>query len=262
LEYNTLPRRLRRHGNRSISERRRVRTQPQRHVPSSIDLIARQAEPGRDRRRGRVERLLDELLEGLDFSRGSGPDELPEEAEESEEEIVEHLPVWMGRQPNWLIGTYDPFSSNFPRSDAEVEWGLTACRWVMDNLSTEEDWDRMVDLICEPFEWDQYAIRTKAWFYALEFDEQVEVLLQRHFDKRPGSKWIIGPHDEILPEWEWRITHRECRILDIEYPGCEGGYLLAHEMTPGSYESSLLVEQDALWRPVWDRESGLDEDLR
>jgi hypothetical protein len=103
----------------------------------------------------------------------------------------------------------------------------------------------MTDVLCEPFDPDDsdFAFRTMAWFYALEFDVQVEILLQRHFEKRPRSKWIIGPHEDLLDEWEWKITHGQCRILDIEYPGCEGGFMLAHEMNPGADLSRYTERQ-------------------
>jgi hypothetical protein len=129
------------------------------------------------------------------------------------------------------MGTYDPFDRRFPRNLGETDWGFRAAAWIAGNLSKAEDWDIMTEVLCENFDPEEsdFGIRTMAWFYALEFDVQVEILLQRHFERRPGSKWIIGPHEDVLDEWEFRITHGQCRILDIEYPGCEGGFMAAHE---------------------------------
>jgi hypothetical protein len=212
--------RRRRVQNRRTSNRQRAQTVEQRR---------------RNHRRSR-DRLADNVLQGSDsiFS-SEGADQFDPD-EETELEIVEELPVWVGCEPDSLMGTYDPFNRYFPLNQFEVDWGLRAAAWIAENLSKEEDWDRMMEVLWEPFDPDDsdFAFRTMAWFGALEFDVQVEILLQRHFELRPGSKWIIGPHEDLLDQWEWKITHGQCRILDIEYPGCEGGFVIAHEMNPGT----------------------------
>ena len=34
----------------------------------------------------------------------------------------------------------------------------------------------------------------------LNFDIQMEVWIQRNLGLRPGSLWILGPHDDQIPE--------------------------------------------------------------
>lgn len=137
------------------------------------------------------------------------------------------------------VGTYDPFNSCFPRSACENEWGIRACIFILESLQTQDDWDYMVESICEPFlECDGNYCRTRDWFNALEFDVQMEIWVQRNLGLRPGSQWILGPHDDQLPEWTVRAESGKCRIVDIQFPGSELGYVLE------LYTQQTLFDED------------------
>jgi hypothetical protein len=130
----------------------------------------------------------------------------------------------------WLhlpVGMYDPFDSSFPRNLSDIEWGIMATRFIYYNLQTYEDWGLMLDFICEPFsDWEGIYLRTRSWFNSLRFDIQMEIWVQRNLGLRPRSKWILGPHDELLEEWMTRYEMGRCRIVDVYFPGMELGYAL------------------------------------
>jgi hypothetical protein len=136
---------------------------------------------------------------------------------------------------NWIhlpVGMYDPFDRSFPRNLSDRDWGIMATRFIYDSLRTYKGWNLILDSICDPFS-DQEGIylRTRNWFNSLEFDVQMEVWVQRNLGLRPRSKWILGPHDELLEEWATRYEMGKCRIPDVSYPGMELGYAL----TSGHY---------------------------
>lgn len=54
----------------------------------------------------------------------------------------------------------------------------------------------------------------------------MEIWIQRNLGLRPRSKWILGPHDELLAEWLTRYEMGKCRILNISYHRTELGYAL------------------------------------
>lgn len=127
-----------------------------------------------------------------------------------------------------LIGTYDPFDSTFPRNRVEEEWGHRACEFLYESTLTRHAWATIIESICEPFlDWEGDYIRTRDWFYALDFDVQMEVWIQRNLGLRPGSYWIIGPHDDQLSEWLIRYEAGRCRIVDVPFCGSELGYALS-----------------------------------
>jgi hypothetical protein len=127
-----------------------------------------------------------------------------------------------------LIGTYDPFDKTFPRNEVEKEWGHRASEFIYESMRTRNAWGTIIESICEPFsDWDGDYIRTRDWFYALKFDVQMEVWIQRNLGLRPGSCWIIGPHDDQLPEWLIRYEGGRCRIVDVPFCGSELGYALS-----------------------------------
>lgn len=57
----------------------------------------------------------------------------------------------------------------------------------------------------------------------LALDQQMEVWLQREFGLRPGSRWIIAPHDDRLSVWSLRWELNKCRIIpvDKDMPGMD-----------------------------------------
>ena len=116
------------------------------------------------------------------------------------------------------IGFYDPFNDTFPRNGLDEDWGERAVNFLLsrDDVSIESG----VDSICDPdlngeWEWE----RTRQWYRALPRDVRIEVYLQRNFDLRPGSLWIMAPHDDNLPGWDWRYESRRCIIPGVEFQG-------------------------------------------
>jgi hypothetical protein len=69
--------------------------------------------------------------------------------------------------------------------------------------------------------------RTRRWFWGLPNDQWVEVCLQRMVGLRPGTKWILGPHDDQLPEWEMRRERTQCRIAPVYKWEIDTGYIEA-----------------------------------
>jgi hypothetical protein len=123
------------------------------------------------------------------------------------------------------VAMYDPYDPSFPRNDIEEAWGIDALLFLLGSLKTWEDWDIMIDTICDPFsDWDGAFQRTRDWFNALPFDVQMEVWIQRNLGLRPRSKWIMGPHDDLSEEWVTRFELGKCRIPAVEFPGHEYGY--------------------------------------
>ena len=99
----------------------------------------------------------------------------------------------------------------------------------------EEDWEYMIESICEPFSgWDGDYWRTRNWFNALDFEVQMEIWIQRNLGLRPGSRWILGPHDDQIPELWNQYEAGRYRTVDIWYPGSEFGYGYLHP-----YQSSV-----------------------
>jgi hypothetical protein len=116
------------------------------------------------------------------------------------------------------IGFYDPFNDIFPRNGLDEDWSERAVDFLLGSgyVSIES----AVDSICDPdlngeWEWE----RTRQWYRALPPDVQIEVYLQRNFDLRPGSLWIMAPHDDNLPGWDWRYESRRCIIPGVEFQG-------------------------------------------
>ena len=132
----------------------------------------------------------DEALSDLEDYDNNDGDDFTEE-EYSDENDDDQRPV----------GTFDPFDLRFPRNELEQTWGDVALEFICDTVQTREDWECMVESICEPFSgWDGDYWRTRNWFNALDFDIQMEVWIQRNLGLRPGSRWILGPHDDQIPE--------------------------------------------------------------
>jgi hypothetical protein len=116
------------------------------------------------------------------------------------------------------IGLYDPFNDAFPRNGLDDEWAERAMEFLDDTAHVT--FNSRVNSICDPeadrgLEWE----RTWAWYYALPVDVQAEVYLQRNFDLRPGSLWIMAPHDDNLEGWERRYESRRCIIPGVEFVG-------------------------------------------
>lgn len=116
------------------------------------------------------------------------------------------------------IGFYDPFNDTFPRNGLDEDWSERAVNFLLGrgDVSIESG----VDSICDPelngeWEWE----RTRQWYRALPPDVQIEVYLQRNFDLRPGSLWIMAPHDDNLPGWDSRYESGRCIIPGVEFQG-------------------------------------------
>lgn len=152
-------------------------------------------------------------------------------------DLSKHLP----------IGAYDPFDKYTPMSQSQIDYGALAMRFILNNLQTSQDWNDVVDSICNQFSWDNDCFRTRRWFSMLELDQQMEVWIQREFGLRPGSRWILGPHDDCLSVWSLRWELNQCRIVpvDKDMPGMDICYKMARDdisrhvyRTPGVQEFS------------------------
>jgi|SRR5271170_3925464 len=116
------------------------------------------------------------------------------------------------------IGFYDPFNNTFPRNGLDQEWAERAVEFLLGEARVPLN--SVINTICDPVLHDEWEWeRTLEWFLALPLDVRAEVYLQRNFDLRPGSLWIMAPHDDKLPGWDWRYESRRCVIPGVEFRG-------------------------------------------
>jgi hypothetical protein len=129
----------------------------------------------------------------------------------------------------WLpVGLYDPWNPQPPQTELEIDYVHEAFAFICNSLQTPRDWDIMTDEVCDPFIGrGGQEDRTRRWFWGLPNDQRVEVCLQRMVGLRPGTKWILGPHDDQLPEWEMRWARNECRIAPVYKWEIYTGYIEA-----------------------------------
>jgi hypothetical protein len=123
------------------------------------------------------------------------------------------------------VGLYDPWNPQLPQTELEIEYVREAFAFIRDSLQTSRDWDIMTDEVCDPFiGCGSQGYRTGRWFWGLQYDQRVEVCLQRKVGLRPGTKWILGPHDDQLPQWEMRWERNQCRIAPVHNSEIYTGY--------------------------------------
>lgn len=161
-----------------------------------------------------------------------------EDAEYTEPDMVNNeIPRWNNTLARnycgirWPLGLYDPFNETFPWDGVEEEWGDRAVSFFLTSLwlLPIPQWQNaMFDSICDPEELsDSLYDRAWSWWNALPLDVQVEVYLQRTYELRPRSLWIMGPHDDSAAEWgSWcgRYEIGRCIIPQVRFWGWEYSY--------------------------------------